>query len=50
MTNAYLTKYQPKGNMNITRGKKFRFIIVPLFAKPKGRCIESALNRKWTKY
>jgi len=23
MTNAYLTKYQPDGNINITRGKNF---------------------------
>jgi len=24
MTNAHLTQYQPDGNINITRGKKFR--------------------------
>jgi len=50
MTNADLTKYQPDGNINITRGKKFRDIIAPLFAKPKGRSIESVLRRKWIKY
>ena len=50
MTNAHLTQYQPDGNINITRGKKFREIIAPLFAKPKVRGVESSLRRKWTKY
>jgi len=30
MTNAHMTQYQPEGNINITRGKKFREIIAPL--------------------
>jgi len=50
MTNAHLTKYQHDGNINITRGKKFRDIIAPLFEKAKGRGVESVLRRKWTKY
>jgi len=50
MTNAHLTQYQPDGNIIITRGKKFREIIAPLFAKPKGRGDESSLRRKWKKY
>jgi len=50
MTNAHLTQYQPDGNINITRGKKFRDIIAPLFAKPKGRGVKCALRRKWIKY
>jgi len=50
MTNAHLTQYQPHGNINITRGKKFRDITAPLFAKPKGRGVESASRRKWTNY
>ena len=50
MTNAHLTKYQTDGNINITRGKKFRDIIAPLFAQPKGRGVESVLRRKWKKY
>jgi len=50
MTNAHFTKYQPDGNINITRGKKIRDIIKPLFAKPKGRGVESVLRRKWRKY
>ena len=48
MTNAHLIQYQPDGNINITRGKKFREIIASLFAKPKGRGVESSLRRKWT--
>jgi len=50
MTNAHLTKYQPFGNINITRGKTFLDIIAPLFAKPKARGVEFALRRKWIKY
>ena len=50
MTNAHLTQYQPDGNINIIRGKKFRVIIGPLFAKPKERGVESSLRRTWTKY
>jgi len=50
MTNAHLTQNQPDGNINITRGEKFREIIAPLFAKPKVRGVESSLRRKWTKY
>ena len=50
MTNAHLTKYQPEGNIKITRGKKISGYIAPLFAKPKGRGFQNALRRKWTKY
>jgi hypothetical protein len=45
-TNAHLTGYQPGYTLNITRGKKFREVIAPLFAK--GR--ESSLRRRWKKY
>ena len=50
MTNAHLTRCQPEGNINITRGEKIRDVIAPLVPKPKGRGVESALRRKWTKY
>ena len=50
LTNAHLTRYQPGDNFNITRGKKFRDIIAPLFAKPKGGGVESPLRRKWVEY
>ena len=47
MINTHLNRYQPGDNINITRGKKFRDFIARLFAKPKGRGIESALRHKW---
>jgi len=50
VTNAHLTRYQPGDNINITRGKKFRDVIAPLFTKSKGRGVESALLRNWKKY
>ena len=38
-------------NAHLADGKNnFRDIIAPLFAIPKGRGVESALRRKWTKY
>ena len=44
---ALLSRYQPGDNINIRRGKEFRDVIAPLFVKPKGRCVESALRRGW---
>jgi len=44
LPNAHLTRYQSGDNINITRGKIFGEVIAPLFAKPKGRCVESALR------
>jgi len=48
MTNAHLNSYQPGDNNNILRGKKFRDVITPLFAKGQGD--ESSLWRSWQKY
>jgi len=42
MTKDNFPKYQPDRNINITRGKKFREIIAPLFAKANGRGVESS--------
>ena len=50
ITNDHVNRYQPGDNINITRGKKFPDVIAPLFAKAKGRGVESALRRKWLKY
>jgi len=36
LTNSRLTRYQPRDNINITLGRKFREVIAPLFAKRKG--------------
>ena len=49
-TNLHLTRYQPDGKINIKRGNKFRDVIAPLFAKPKGYGVEYALRRKRIKY
>ena len=50
LINAHLTRYQHRDNINKTRGKKFRHVIEPLFAKPKRRGVESAIRRKWVRY
>jgi len=50
VTNTRLTRYQPDGNIHITRGKKISYCPCALFAKPKGRGVESALLHNWTKY
>jgi len=44
MANAHLNRHHPGDNINITRGKKFRDVIAPLFAKPKGRDVESSYD------
>jgi len=50
LTNAHLEGYDPAGAINVGRGKKFREIIAPLFARPKSRGVESGLRRAWKKY
>jgi len=50
LTNAHLPRYQHDDKSNIKRRKKFRDGIAYLFAKPKGRGVESALRRKRVKY
>jgi len=49
LTNAHLKGYQPGGVINVSRWKKYREIIAPLFARPKGRGFESGLRRAWKK-
>jgi len=50
LTNAHLNRYQPGDNINISLGKKFRDVIVALFANSKVRDVKSALRRKCIKY
>jgi len=45
LTNAHLEVYQPRGVMNIGRGKKFREIKALHFVKHIGRGVESGLRR-----
>ena len=47
LTNAHLKGYQSGGVINVSRGKKFRESIAPLFARPKCRCVEAVLLRAW---
>jgi hypothetical protein len=50
LTNAHLEGYQPEGVINVNRGKKFREIIAPFFARPKSRGVESGLRGAGIKY
>ena len=50
LTNAHLEGYDPAGAINVGRGKKFRKIIVPLFAMLKSRGVESGVRRSWKNY
>jgi hypothetical protein len=50
LSNAHLEGYDEAGAINVGRGKKFREIISPLFARLKSRGVESGLRRVWKKY
>jgi hypothetical protein len=50
-TNSHLENYKPSGNIQISRGIKFRDVIAPLFGgAKKKRGIETAMRRKWLTY
>jgi hypothetical protein len=49
-THAHLEGYKPTGNINISKGLKFKSVIAPLFADTKKRGKETALRRKWLTY
>jgi len=46
LASTHLIIYQTGDNIYITRGKKFREVIAPIFAKPNGHGVESALGGK----
>jgi hypothetical protein len=50
LSNVHLERYQPVGDINYGRGKKFREISQPVFAMLEGRYVESGLRRAWKKY
>ena len=50
LSNAHLTSYQPGGDIQITRGAKYREVIAPLFSHNKRRGVEKALRRRWIQY
>ena len=45
LTNAHLISYQPCGDIQITRGAKYRVIIASLFSNTRRRGVETALRR-----
>jgi len=47
LTNAHLTSYQPGGEIQITRGAKYREIIASLFSHTRRRGLDNALRRRW---
>jgi len=50
LTNAHLISYQPGGDIQITRGAKYREFIAPLFSHTRRRGVETALRRRWVQY
>ena len=50
MTKTHLEGYEPGGFINVTGGNIFREIIAPLYAKFKGRGVESVLVQTWKIY
>ena len=50
LTNGHLTCYRPDGDIQISRGSKFRAVIAPLFRETKQRGVENALQSRWAKY
>jgi hypothetical protein len=50
MTNGHLEHYRPDGNIQISRGNKYRNVISKLFQQSRRRGVESALNKRWAKF
>jgi len=51
LTNAHLQRYKPGGNVQTSRGPKFREVISKLFPqtrRPRG--VELSLSRQWERY
>jgi hypothetical protein len=48
-TNAHLEGYEPRSDIHIERGPKFRNVIATLFADTKKRGQQFALARRWAK-
>jgi hypothetical protein len=46
-TNAHLEDYKPTGNIQISKGLKYRQINASLFAESRKRGKETALRQKW---
>jgi hypothetical protein len=47
LTNAHLEGYETSGNIQITKGSKFKGIISKLFPQTQQRGIEAKLRQRW---
>jgi hypothetical protein len=50
MTNAHLEGYDPDANIRISRGTKFRDVILKLFPGTRQSGVEATLRREWITY
>ena len=50
MTNAHLVRYEPGGDIQISRGSNFTKVISKLFPQRKRRGIKTALRQRWVTY
>jgi hypothetical protein len=50
MTHPHLEGYKPGGNIQISRGPKYKEIVAKLFPQSRRRGVELAIRRKWITY
>jgi hypothetical protein len=50
LTNAHLEGYEPSGNIQITKGTKFKEVISKLFPQTRQRGIEKQIRQHWMRY
>jgi hypothetical protein len=50
LTNAHLKGLEPSGNIQITKGSKFREVIAKLFPQTRQRGLEKKLRQRWERY
>jgi hypothetical protein len=50
LTNAHLEGYEPSGNIQISKGSKFKDVISKLFPQSRQRGIEAKLRQRWERY
>jgi hypothetical protein len=50
MTNAHLEGFKPSGNIQISKGNKFKDVISKLFPQSRQRGIEQKLIQRWDHY
>jgi hypothetical protein len=50
LTNAHLEEFEPSGNIQISKGSKFKDVISKLFPQSRQRGIEQKLKQRWDHY